>query len=151
MKTVEKNTTFNIFYSGKNRQSGLTVSFDIWDDSAGVRGSSISATEIGSKGVYKASFTAPNENLYLLIKGTDGSQSSAMVVQVGAPATRKAFHNPRFFETGQTISYAVYDESETILQSGNLTEITAGFYSADISALTVPFYFRVSPLTDIVK
>jgi hypothetical protein len=151
MKIVEKNSTFNIFYSGKNRQTGLTVTFDIWDDSGNIHGANIPGPEISTNGVYKAEFKVPNQNLYLLIIGTDGTQKSPMVVQVGTPAIKKVFHTHRFFETGKTIPYGVYGANEAILQSGNLTEELQGFYSADVNSLTLPYYFKVTPLTKIVK
>ena len=150
MKIIEKNTTFNIFYSGKIRQSGLNVTFDIWDDSGNVHGANIPGSEISSNGLYKVGFKVPNSNLYLLIIGTDGTNRVPMVVQVGNP-NKKVFHVHKFLKTGQTIPYAVFGSNAAILQSGNLTEELQGFYSADVNSLTLPYYFKVPPSTKIVK
>jgi hypothetical protein len=151
MKTIEKNSTFNIFYSEKNRQSGLSVTFDIWDDFGNAHGANVPSIEISTNGIYKLEFKVPNQNVYLLIIGTDGTHRAPMVVQVGTPAIKKVFHVHRFFEIGKTIPYEIYGTNEAVLQSGNLTEELQGFYSADVNSLTLPYYFKVTPLTKIVK
>lgn len=153
MNEFNKNQVFNVCYSVSDRSSGLTVVFDIWDESGALLDTGIGGDEIDAKGIYNLSYKAPNTDTYLLIKGQDlqkNHKAASFVIQVGSPV-KKFWYVSKKNEEGLTINYEVYDFFETVLQSGIATHAVSGFYFADISALSGICYVAAFPLTEVTS
>lgn len=149
MKCVAKNTAINIYYQANNLETGLDVVFNIWNDSGDVLAFQESAnSEIDTCGVYYYDFTTPNEDAYLLVKCSisGGGYPQSYVIKVGSPAVEKTFYASNNFETGLSIPYEIFNSDNNVLDSGNLTEALQGFYYADVSAISKPWFFEVHPL-----
>lgn len=148
MRCVNKNELLRIFYAADDLTSGLAVTFSIWDDSGNSLYSNVSAdAEVGTEGIYYYDLITPSSDLYLLIIGSNsGVAPEAQIVKVGTP-TGKAFYVQGNFESGKIIGYEIYDSTDSILDSGNLTDIVAGFYSASTNGLAEPWFFEVFPYT----
>ena len=151
MRCVSKNDSIRIYYKADALSPSVSVVFNIWNDSATqLETNTPATTEISSEGVYYLNFTTPNSDVYLLIKGSlsDDSKATPSVFKVGSPSTEKVFYVDNEFVAGKTIPYVIYDSNPTTLSSGNLTNITNGFYSVDVTALTKPWFFEVNPLIE---
>jgi hypothetical protein len=146
MKYVDQGQALRLFYKTDQLTTGQSVTFNIWNDS-GTKLYDEAASEISTEGVYYYDLTAPSSDLYLLVIGANnGTDPEAQVIKVGNPA-EKAFYVHGTFRTEQTIAYEIYNASATILSSGNLTEVVAGFYVVDVDGLSEPWFLQIPPWT----
>ena len=145
MKQVAQNSPLRLFYHTDGLETGQSVIFDIWNDSGIQLYDDVAATEIGAEGVYYLDITSPASDLYLLVVGSNNHfYPKAEVIKVGSP-NLKAFYVQGTFKAGLTIPYEIYNESDTVLASGNLTSIVSGFYSANTEGLVTPWFLEVPP------
>jgi len=145
-------TTERLYYKSQDKQTGLSVTFDIRNGTGTLLDQDVPASgEIGTKGIYFLDYQSPVNDDYILIVGkvNNGDYPMSGVKKIGAP-TAKIHYAHHDFDTGLTLGYRAYDINDSILQSGNLTEIGSGFYEADVSAIPGTYYFRVFPLTEVV-
>lgn len=147
-RTIEK-----LCFKSQNKESGLSILFDTWDGLGNQLRTDVPATEVDSKGVYFLDYELPIKDNYLLMiaKEDDGDYLTPAVKKIGNPSTDKIYYADRLLRTGLTIAYKAYDINDSILQSGNLTEVGSGFYNADVTSLVGIYYFRVLPLTEVVN
>lgn len=149
MKCVELNQNIRLFYKVNNLASGQNVLFSIWDDVATPLISSGVGTEIGTEGVYYFEITTPSYPCYLLILASrNGNSIKPEIIKVGSPS-EKVFYVQGGFKSGLSIGYEFYGDDDVTQDSGNLTDIVAGFYSASTSGLTEPWFFQVFPLVSV--
>ena len=149
-KEGEKIIAFN--YKSFNLTSKLDVRFDFYNESGTtLLLNAYGADEIDSKGVYRFDFATDDDDFYVLSIGytADGKNKAPFMEKCGFP-TETAFYTHKNFTTGLTLPYDIYDLDGASQQSGNLTEVTAGFYSVDISALDLEqqFIFDVGGVTE---
>lgn len=149
MKCVDLNQTLRLFYKADKVASGQNVLFNIWDDSGNSLVSNAVGLEIGSEGVYYYEYTTPGTDLYLLVLSTNnGISPKPDILKVGNPS-EKVFYVQGGFKTGKLIGYEIYGDDGVTQQSGILTDIVSGFYSADSSGLTPPWFFQVYPYVSV--
>ncbi len=149
MKCLNKNTPTTFFYKTENNQSGSTIVFNIWNDTGTqLVTDEIADGEISTQGVYEFDFTTPNSDVYLLVTGAvqGGIEPRPLTVKVGTPVIEKVFFAEKNLEASLTIPYNIFNFSGTSLQSGNLTNITNGFYSADVTSLAKPWVFEAEDI-----
>jgi len=145
MRQVNSNEAIKIYYKADDLASGSSVSFNVWDETASQLVAGRSGSEIGTDGVYYMEQTSPSSAGYMLIIGTDGTLPKAQVIQVGNPSAKKAFYVHGYFKENQELDYDVYDANGDSIVSGQMTNIIAGFYSADVQGLTPPWFFEAHP------
>jgi hypothetical protein len=145
MRQVSISESFKIYYKADDLETGLDVSFRIWNDEGTQLSAGSSGQEIGTDGVYYVEYVAPGTPGYLLVIGSDGSVPKPEIIRVGTPATPKAFYVHGYFKENQTLDYDIYDANGDSVKSGQLTSIVAGFYSTGVFGLTPPWFFQVYP------
>ena len=149
MRCVSVDSNLRLFYKTNNLESGQNVIFNIWDQNGSIIKSNESATEIGTEGVYYYDFVTPILDCYLLIVGSNnGNFKEPEIIKSGNPS-EKSFYVQGSLRSGKIIGYQIYDESNVILASGPLNDIVSGFYSADVTGLSEPWFFEVVPLVSI--
>jgi hypothetical protein len=139
-------------YKSFNLTSGLDVRFDFYNElGTALLLNAYGAEEIDSQGVYRFDFATDSSDFYLLAIGytADGRDKVPYMEKCGLP-TETAFYTHKNFTTGLTLPYDIYDLDGVSQQSGNLTEVAAGFYSVDISTLDLEqqFIFDVGGVTE---
>jgi hypothetical protein len=145
MKYVDLNSTFNIYYKTNNLASGETILFNVWNESGQQLITDQIGTEIGTDGVYYITFSAPSVSTYLLIVGSNnGSYPKPDVVKVGGP-DEKAWYVNQSFKNDQVIPYEIYDSTGATIGSGVMTDVVGGFYYADTSSYSDPWFFEAYP------
>lgn len=149
MKCVDVSQTLRLFYKANQVASGQNVLFNIWDDSGNLLVSSAVGTEIGTEGVYYYEYTTPATDLYLLILASNaGNSPKPDILKVGTPS-EKVFYVQGGFKSGREIGYDIYGDDGVTQQTGLLTDIVAGFYSANATGLTEPWFFQVYPYVSV--
>jgi|APSaa5957512535_1039671.scaffolds.fasta_scaffold145599_1 hypothetical protein len=148
MRCESTNSALRIFYAADNLITGLSVTFNIWNDSGVPLNSNQPAlSEVGSEGIYYLDITTPSTDQHLLIIGSNsGVAPKAEIVKIGSPNS-KAFYVHGSFTENITIGFDIYDSSNSIVSTGVLDEIVSGFYSTDTQGFSEPWFFEVFPLT----
>jgi len=147
-----KNADYRIFYKEEALRVSEDIRFSIWNQSGNNLFDNVPATqEIFGSGVYYFDFTTPNTDSYLLILSTDGVQPKGTILQVGTPAIEQSFYLRGDLDSTQIITYEIYDESSTTLDSGTLTSVVNGFYSVNVTGLLKPWFLRIVELVHVNK
>lgn len=78
-----KDDAFNVVYHSSNFDSGLTITMDVIDNTdSSISGSPFTMSEIGSTGLYSASFTPVTIGTFKIIVEEEGIKRAASTVEV---------------------------------------------------------------------
>ena len=138
IQSINLNSPLRVYYKTRNLTSGQDVVFSIWTSGGLPIVENVAADgEIGDRGVYYLDITTPDENTYLLVKGSlaSGEDVATSVYAVGSPS-RKAFYVDPRYQTGKSIRYTIFDiNAAKEVHNKPLTDVAGGFYYADINEI----------------
>ncbi len=135
-----------IFYRHPLLETGHSVTFNTWDEDGTIISSDVPHDfEVPNSGIYYLNFTAPATSGYVLTTGThDDSSYVAHIFDVGTPSDERVYYFEGEINSIKSNGYIIYDDSDTVIQSGTLTDLGNGFHYASVGSLIKPWIMEVS-------
>lgn len=151
INVIPQNSDFRFFYKHPTLGTNADIDFSIWDSNGNIIVTADPPTlEILNTGVYYYDVTTPSTDGYWMLLGTEGSNPKGTILKIGAPSSKLAFYLRGDLTNAAQTDYEIFDISNNLLQSGQMTPLVSGFYSVVVSdAIPEPWFLNIIQLVDV--